>query len=659
MAISSQHVPEPAVLASAHARTRTDIQALRGWAVLSVVLYHGGLASWLSAGYLGVDIFFVISGYLITDLIRRGLESGSFSFAGFYARRAKRLLPAAYVVFVVTAVAALLILPARELRDFMAQLLGATTLTANLVLWNQTGYFAEPAATKPLLHTWSLSLEEQYYLLVPAALVFTPRRWWGVAAVVAFALSLGLCLSAVSTMPGATFYLLPTRAWELALGSVGALLGHRWARSPWLRQTYWPCVIGLLALPFFELPMPHPGLAALLACACTLVILVVGESKAQASPLLWLPARMGDMSYSLYLVHWPLLALAANAWLTQPPLPVRLSLMLAAFVFAWLLYTFVEQPIRSMPVSRRTTIALVAATALLAIAGVGGLVLYAREASTAAPRAANVGLNGDCEYGQRFDARAACQNSKHPHLMIWGDSQAMHIVDAIASSTDVGVIQATKTTCGPLLSISTFTEASAYNRKWAQGCLAFNRSVLEYLASAPGIEVVVLVSWLTQYTEGNRVLEEAAGSPTDTRETAGSQTLALHALRTTITRLHAMGKKVVLISPAPSSGFDVGRCLEQKALGKLSFGADTPLCEIDVVRFHAARSAATLLLDAVDREGLAPVIRLDSQLCGLQTCRVTLGDVPLYRDAVHFSREGSREFGRSFGLGAAALSIAR
>src|SRR5690348_9810931 len=158
-------------------KTRTDIQALRGLAISLVLLYHAGIGLF-PRGFLGVDIFFVVSGYLITGLVKEGIEDGTFRFSYFYFRRAKRLLPAAYATFLIVALVAPSVLDAQELRDLTRQLFGAVTFTANFVLLFQSGYFSSAAELKPLLHTWSLSIEEQYYLLLPAFLVFTPRKYW-------------------------------------------------------------------------------------------------------------------------------------------------------------------------------------------------------------------------------------------------------------------------------------------------------------------------------------------------------------------------------------------------------------------------------------------------------------------------------------------------
>lgn len=156
-------------------RHRIDIQAFRGFAVLVVVLYHARL-NIISAGYLGVDIFFCISGFVITTMVAERIKSGNFSFADFYWSRARRLLPAAYVTFLAVALLAPLFLTSPELQQFKSQMFGALTFTANIALAKQVGYFDGAAELKPLLHTWSLAIEEQYYLLLPISLVLLPRR---------------------------------------------------------------------------------------------------------------------------------------------------------------------------------------------------------------------------------------------------------------------------------------------------------------------------------------------------------------------------------------------------------------------------------------------------------------------------------------------------
>ena len=304
------------------ATLRTDIQALRGIAVLAVVLYHLRLVP-ISGGFLGVDIFFVISGYLITLLVASGVTARTFSLRDFYTRRAKRLLPAAYVTLLVTALVAPLLLSQRELRDFALQVVGTATFSANFVFWQQSGYFDGASELKPLLHTWSLAVEEQYYLLLPGLLLLLQRRKWMVAVAATFAASVALCVYGRAHAPEATFYLLPTRAWELLIGSIGALLVHgRDGKLPdsvdrALGWMFWPAGMATVLLLWRPLGGAHPGKSAAIVCVCTLLVILREHPSVPSWKGAKVLAWFGDLSYSLYLLHWPLVSLGSSLLLCQ------------------------------------------------------------------------------------------------------------------------------------------------------------------------------------------------------------------------------------------------------------------------------------------------------------------------------------------------------
>lgn len=636
---------------------RRDIQALRGLAIGLVLLYHAELIPALGAGHLGVDIFFVVSGFLITGIVQRGLVAGTFSFSAFYFRRAKRLLPAAYAVFLACALAAPWFLTQLEFRDFTWQLLGAVTFTGNIALWMQTGYFETAAELKPLLHVWSLSIEEQYYLLLPATLAFTPRRWWGRLALAITAGSLALCLLMVAIKPGAVFYLLPTRAWELGLGSLGALLlgGPKWA--PCWRVLFWPALATLLWIPFNAIGGAHPGIDALLVCCATLVVILRRHPIVNRGLPIRALAWLGDISYSLYLVHWPLLAFAANAWVSEVPTHVRASLAVLSVVLAWALYRWVEDPIRRSqvaPSARR--VAAVAGISVLVI-GVGFGLQRWDERNSAMDyeyaRRGNLGLDEACESGGQYTAPAECRSRENPAILLWGDSYAMHLADAIEAGNTRGLMQATKTTCPPAPGVSTYREGGFYNRNWGLGCLSFNHSVLESLAASPSVEVVVLASFAGQLLEGNRVLiepgsdEASKGTPVDGE---GSADLAASSLKRAVDSVRKLGRRVVIVSPSPVSAFDVGRCLELRDTGRHFFGAEGEDCTIDREGFLTRRQSVLSLLDRVAREADVAVIRLDEWLCDGERCKVEIDGIPLYRDHGHLSHDGSRILGERMRL---------
>lgn len=650
----------PAAQAGARApkTIRRDIQGLRGLAVLVVVLYHVGIGPW-TAGYLGVDIFFVISGYLITTLVASGIERGDFTLAGFYIRRARRLLPAAYVTIALTLAAAPWCVDQQGMRDLAAQAWGALTFTANIVLWQQSGYFEGAADLKPLLHVWSLSLEEQYYLVLPAAMLALVRRRqrWLPMVAVALVASLALCLVGAAFKPVATFYLLPTRAWELLVGSAGALwLRRRQAQglaadTVAVRRLFVPSLLALLALPAYPIGGTHPGLAAVLVCGATLVVILRRHPLSERSPWVRGLAAVGDFSYSLYLVHWPCMALLRNAWgnpSAEIPLALRAAALAFSIVAGYALYRLVERPIhharwgatpRLVGWTALATVVLAVATPLLLLAGGNGT-------DYAWLRRGNHGFSPSCDADSAYRPRPECSSGGSARAVVWGDSFAMHLVPGlgVGAPPPLGVVQATMNTCGPFVGIAPERAAglqhkTIYDRPWAERCIAFNDSVLDFVRRNPQIELVVLSSLLTAYTEGGdwQTLVRDAGG---THEEPLRPEYALAALKHTVDELHAANKKVVLVAPPPIAGFDVGACLERRLSGRIALGAPEG-CTIDAADYRKRRAAVLWLLDAAEQAGIA-VIRFDPWLCDDKVCRTLLDDTMVYRDYGHFSHAGVR-----------------
>jgi peptidoglycan/LPS O-acetylase OafA/YrhL len=633
---------------------RTDLQALRGFAVLIVLLYHARIQH-LRAGYLGVDVFFVLSGYLITRVIKDAVEQETFSFSGFYLRRAKRLLPAAYVTFFVTALIAPFVLTALEFKAFLGQLLGAVTLSANIVLWLQSGYFTIAAELKPLLHVWSLSLEEQYYLILPATLVFVPRRYWLRVGVGILAGSLALCAVLNTRAPEAAFYLLPARAWELAIGSVATLAALEGTRVAGLmHRLFWPAVAVLLVIPVWPVGTPEPGLNAVLVC-CATVVLIVGRHRALNQGLVPRAlARVGDFSYSLYLVHWPLFAFLANAYQGEIPRQAYVLAAVLALILGYALYALVELPFRRAELrwTRKVALAAVAASALLVV--LPWLAYRSRGVATdfAYLRRINFGLGGECEFTDRFTVKPACRSSESPAILVWGDSYAMHLVPGITAETDLGVLQATRSTCGPFEDIATVSTVNpSYRRSWAEACLGFNRSVLGVLARSPAIKLVVLSGEVGKYLMPSRTSGWRLVSMIDGRwvEEEPSVSLALSAMRRTVDTIRALGKRVVVVAPPPSLGFDIGICLERKATGKLILGVD-PACRLPVSEYHRRRAPQLEFLTRLPREAGVGVVSFDPDLCDARFCSTELDGIFLYRDGGHLSYDGSRAIARRMKL---------
>jgi peptidoglycan/LPS O-acetylase OafA/YrhL len=643
---------------------RWDIQALRGLAVAGVLLHHAA-PGLVPGGYLGVDLFFVISGFLITGQVLRGLREGRFSLAGFYARRARRLLPAAYVVLALTLLTSPWWLAPLERADLAHQHWGALGFASNVVLWTQSGYFDIAAELKPLLHFWSLSLEEQYYLLLPALLLAagTGSRGLGLLIVLTLA-SLLLGLGLQKSDASAAFYLLPSRAWELGLGSLAA-----WAHAAgWRANALWrvPAALLLVALPMAPLPawecIGHPGANALFIGLATAALLL-SEGRATAPRALLPVVGLGDLSYSLYLVHWPLIACVTNAWVGPPDAPglarARLVAAAAALPLAWLLWRFVERPTRRWPLPRtaRGWGVVLAVSALLALLPLAA----SRESAAGEARLPNHGFAAACDQWERWVDRPECRNAAQPGWAVWGDSYAMHLVPGLAEVAP-GLLQVTESSCGPLPGLAPWRAdapaGASFTRDWARQCERFNRSVLAGL-TAPGAPRVVLASsLLEQYLgpPGGRLLRLENGGEAEVTQADDEIVAAVQRLSQA---LGAHGKRLVWVAPPPKGGFDAGACQERLRLGLLTLGAP-PDCRILRADMPSLQGRIARLLDRIEHEAGVPVLRLDSALCDTQACRTADADgLAFYRDAGHLSIEGSRRLlprvvasdGQQLGLG--------
>ncbi|SFJ40253.1 acyltransferase family protein [Caulobacter sp. UNC279MFTsu5.1] len=627
---------------------RADIQALRALAVLLVVVDHARLV-YLPGGFLGVDIFFVISGYLMMRIIEGEIDAGRFSFRSFYARRVRRLLPAAYSTLAVTAAAAPFLLDVFENAKFVQQLVGAFTFTTNMILWRQIDYFDSGAALKPLLHMWSLAIEEQYYLALPLLAVLCPRRFRLPAVLLLTIASAALCLYAVQRSPSAAFYFLPTRAWELGAGSAAALIARRGVTleriSRWARPA---CALVLLVTPFIATERGHPGLAAIVVCLATAVLLVSGQTVRPAGPLAPL-IPIGDRSYSLYLVHWPLFAFANNVFVGPVPWSVNALLLAASFGLAALQYSLVEQPLRRFKVDARAIAVLVA----IPTVAVAASVLWARHTPhpNLPDREWNVGLDERCVFKDDFQRDPACQSAPHARTLVWGDSFGMHLAGGLAETSPGGVAQATRTVCGPFLDIAPINGA-LYRRPWAESCLRFNRQVLDDLARRPEIDTVVLSSALTQYVRGAedgdwRVL---ARTPDGLVDLPQDDARLLTGLARTVDALRRQGKRVVLVAPPPSASYNIGRCVDRLHAGLWSV-LPTADCAIDRGEYWRRRAPVLKFLAEVERRKIVPVIGFDQVLCDADRCQVETAGRALYLDNDHFSQSGSRVVARRMNLG--------
>ncbi len=364
---------------TAHGGYRPEIDGLRAVAVVPVVLYHAHVPGF-SGGFVGVDIFFVISGFLITGILAGDIAAGRFSILTFYERRVRRIFPALFVMLAVASLLAVRLLLPFELKDFAASLAAAALFVSNLHFMGETGYFVAAAASKPLLHTWSLAVEEQYYIAFPVYLWLASRwapRWRVPVTAAVLAGSLAWCIAMTHPQDDQAFFYTPTRIWELLAGSLLALAPVR--RPPGaVAQVLALAGLAMIAWAVFgfDARTPFPGAAALLPVGGTvLVILACGGNQTWAGRLLSVgPMRfVGLISYSLYLWHWPLIVYW-RFWRVAPPSAWETVLVVAAsFAAAVLSWRYVEMPFRTRAVCARRGPLFAAGLAAMAVAVVAGV----------------------------------------------------------------------------------------------------------------------------------------------------------------------------------------------------------------------------------------------------------------------------------------------
>lgn len=369
-------------------RYRREIDGLRALAVLAVILFHAGLQAF-GGGFVGVDIFFVISGYLITALILAERRAGIFTLAGFYERRARRILPALFLImFACLPFAWLWMLPG-EARDFSESIVAVCAFASNILFWRESGYFGAATDLKPLAHTWSLAVEEQYYLLYPLFLLLVWRlgkRWRAGVLVAAAVISLAAAQWGSRYHPYAAFYLLPTRGWELLLGAFVALYaqGAETAGAPAARpgglaqQSASLCGLLLIgyAVVSFDENTPYPSVYALVPTVGTVLVILFASPLTVAGRLLGSSALvgLGLISYSAYLWHQPLFAFARHLSGSEPSEASLLALSLAAIALAYFSWKYVEQPFRNRQLISRPLLLRWAGltTAVLVALGLAG-----------------------------------------------------------------------------------------------------------------------------------------------------------------------------------------------------------------------------------------------------------------------------------------------
>jgi len=422
---------------------RPDIDGLRAIAVLAVIFFHTGVPGF-TGGFVGVDIFFVISGFLITSIILKDIQQGQFSIARFYERRIRRIFPALFPVIAFTLIVGAYLFDTNAFDEFGKSISATTLFSSNILFWLESGYFAAASLQKPLLHTWSLAVEEQFYIFFPLALVFIHRYLksrYLLWILIALTLSLGASIYGVSHSPAATFYLVPTRAWELFAGSILAMGVLPIPSSAWLRHLLSVTGLALIvySVGFYTEATPFPGQNAIAPVLGAWLIIYsnkAGEEMAIGNKVLSIRplVLIGLISYSLYLWHWPLVAFSKYLMFRSFNGYESAGIILVSLAVSTLSWKYIEQPFRGkqMLLPDRKKLFAIACIVMTTFAGIGGLLHLQNgtfswnSISGLLPPQKYTKLSGSPE-----DAVLIGDNSKKASFVLWGDSHAGALAPAV------------------------------------------------------------------------------------------------------------------------------------------------------------------------------------------------------------------------------------
>lgn len=555
---------------------RTDIDGLRAIAIIPVVLFHNQM-SLFSGGYVGVDVFFVISGYLITRIIQEEINRKQFTIAGFYERRIRRIFPALFTVMLVCSLYAAAYMLPWSFADFGKSMVATTLFVANIYFWKEADYFGAAAESMPLLHTWSLSVEEQFYLLFPLILAWLGRGREGLRQPLLLSLaaaSLLLSVWGVHSYPTESFYLIPARAWELLLGALLALgvvpqIGRQALRE---MASAAGLALILLAVFWFTPATPFPGAAAIIPCLGAALIIHAGvNGSSLAGRLLGTPPLVffGLISYSLYLWHWPLIVFARQLSLEAGYEVGRWPVILVALLLSVLSWKFVEQPFRKRGAVLERRGIFIAAASVMCVSIVAGYVVRATDGLPGRFGEDLVKFEYDVSeynFGHCFLAETqsvkdwageGCylQRGKGSNTLLWGDSFAAHYVPGIRGALariESNVLQYTATGCPPVLQ-----PGSPFHKF----CYDFSAQVEQIIREQRIQTVVLAASWFRSFQRG----------------------LSYDSVRQTVAQLREMGLEVYLIGQSPRFNDGVQNIDYYATLRGTPLTASTVVVELDVI----------------------------------------------------------------------------
>jgi|688.fasta_scaffold24504_4 peptidoglycan/LPS O-acetylase OafA/YrhL len=651
---------------------RPDIDGLRAMAVLTVMAFHAFPDS-VKGGFIGVDVFFVISGFLITKLIQSGLDNQHFRFSAFYASRVRRLFPSLLVVLLSCLFLGWFALLSDEYKLLGKHISATAVLIPNWILWSDSGYFDYAAHSKPLLHLWSLGVEEQFYLCWPLTFCLLYRHRFNVlgATCILLLCSFFLNLYMIEKYPSASFFWPFTRAWELLAGSLLAQLMHsgfgvsgarkaKLADNRLLKQSI--SILGVLMLSVGLLVIDQekrfPGSLALLPVIGTLLIIAAGPHSWFNQTVLShrLLVGIGLISYPLYLWHWPLLSFATILEQNQPAWQVRSLCIAVAFLLSWLTYVCIERPARFGRHLKAKTYSLIA---LMLITACLGFATYASEGFKSrfanqlievqiADLTFDMPTSSDWYCSQVSNEGPRCLASgPAPTAVVMGDSHALTIYPGLVarfqSKGQTLALYGGSDGCPPLLNVVIQDIGGD-----VRNCLQKGTQAILRIIQDPAIKEVILTSRGPMYTTGQGFGDiESSQFGTwvlhfegEERGFRSNEQVFLKGLASTLDALKAADKKITFLHDVPELGFDIRSCFSFRPMA-LSNQVKMP-CAVAksdfLARTEIHRAAVDQILSARPE---VKVIDLAQALCEDQWCFGAKNDVLLYMDDDHLSRRGA------------------
>jgi len=660
---------------------RADIDGLRAIAVIAVVVYHAHLSA--PGGFIGVDVFFVISGYLITKIIDSDLQRGRFSLAEFYQRRIRRIFPALFVLLAICLPFAWELLLPDQLTSFGSSMMASAAFVANLFFHGQVGYFDTASEQKPLLHLWSLAVEEQFYIFWPFVLAISARlagaRGTILLCAAIFCGSLLYSEYLVHRAPSEAFYLLPGRAWELALGALLALTSKARGRYRIARPAADLASIagiGLLAYAIlgYDAKMPFPGFAALVPCLGAALVIAAGEQGSTlGGRVLSLPpvAFVGRISYSLYLWHWPILVFAALYYDRALTTEEACWAVALAFVAACLSWRLVEKPFRDLRVTRahaRIWIGGGLAAGLAAVCA-GDLLVANNGFPSRLPDRLQVIDDAKAELKAFQVSPCMVRGGELPpvegcllglaatgadyDVVLWGDSYAAQlapVLDALGRKLRFTAREITKVGCPALPDVRFYYPVEEVREL----CPHFNATVMATLLRHKPLVVVLASNW-DGFARGAILVAERSGTPTPDE---ARRTIA-KVIGNTVRALTEAGHRVVIVGQAPEPGRDPIACLERQIERRPTARLPATGCALPAAFWAESHARVSeLMRGAIEGQRNVHLAFPFGRLCDGQVCPIlTRQGEFAFMDSMHLSAAGARMLDEE--LGPAILTARR